>query len=86
MPTIAAEALAAIVCDIFLACNTPPERARIAADSLTLANLKGHGSHGVIRVLEYVPWIEKGWIVPETTWQAIRAIATDSGVRTRGAA
>ena len=34
-----------------------PERARICADHLVSANLKGHDSHGVGMAPSYVAWI-----------------------------
>jgi uncharacterized oxidoreductase len=64
--------LTAFVRDIFEACGVEENTAQTVADSLVLANLKGHDSHGVIRVLEYVPWIEKGWIVPSAQLEVVR--------------
>ena len=54
MPTVAVAPLTTFVRDIFVAYGVPAGKAEIVARSLVLANLKGHDSHGVIRVIEYV--------------------------------
>jgi uncharacterized oxidoreductase len=72
MPILTAAALTAFVRDIFAASGVGPDAAQIVAESLVDANLKGHDSHGVIRVLEYVAWIEKGWIVPDAQLEIVR--------------
>lgn len=72
MPTIQSEALAAFVQDIFIAYGVPESKAETVAISLTLGNLKGHDSHGVIRVIEYVDWIAKGWIAPSAELEIVR--------------
>lgn len=41
-----------------------PERARICADHLVAANLKGHDSHGVGMAPSYVAWIKAGKLHP----------------------
>jgi uncharacterized oxidoreductase len=38
------------------------EEAQIVAEALVEANLEGHDSHGVIRVPEYIKWMEEGRI------------------------
>lgn len=76
MPTVEAAPLTAFVRAIFAAYGVPPETAQIVAKSLVLANLQGHDSHGVIRVVEYVPWMERGWIVAEAQLEVVRE--TDS--------
>lgn len=45
---------------IFRAVGSSPEGARIVADSLVGANLVGHDSHGIMRIPEYVAWVEQG--------------------------
>src|SRR5687768_4692229 len=57
---------------IFVAWGTPESAARTVAQSLVLGNLKGHDSHGVIRVIEYVDWIERGWIQPAAALQIVK--------------
>jgi hydroxycarboxylate dehydrogenase B len=41
-----------------------PERARICAEHLVTANLKGHDSHGVGMAPSYVIWIRSGKLIP----------------------
>ena len=62
MPTVAARELDDLVQRIFVAAGSPVETARTVAQSLVLANLKGVDSHGVVRVAEYVPLIDRGRI------------------------
>ena len=37
-----------------------------------LANLKGHDSHGVIRIIEYVDWVKRGWVDPAGQLEVVR--------------
>ena len=41
-----------------------PERARVCAEHLVAANLKGHDSHGVGMAPQYVRWIQAGGLKP----------------------
>ena len=52
--------LAALVRSIFANAGMSPEHARIVADVLVWAELRGMGTHGVMRVPRYVDWIRKG--------------------------
>lgn len=72
MPVVAADALTDFVQKTFVACGVPEGKAETVARSLVLGNLKGHDSHGVIRVLEYVDWIACGWIVPDAELEVVR--------------
>ena len=45
--------------DIFEAAGATPEEARIVGEALAEANLEGHDSHGVVRISEYVGWMEE---------------------------
>ncbi|MDP6357268.1 MAG: Ldh family oxidoreductase [Planctomycetota bacterium] len=76
MPVIEPEALQTFVTDIFLGKGVPEEVAATVADSLVLGNLKGHDSHGFIRVIEYVNWIDRGWIRPEGELEIIKDTGT----------
>ena len=49
---------------IFIANDIPPDIAQQVSESLVLANLSGHDSHGVIRIIEYVDWTARKWINP----------------------
>lgn len=72
MPILAEESLTAFVREIFTAYGVPSQKAEIVARSLVQGNLKGHDSHGIIRVIEYVAWMEKGWIVPDAELEILR--------------
>lgn len=72
MPVLDPDALTAFVRDIFAAYGVPPETAQTVAKSLVLANLKGHDSHGVIRVADYIAWTRQGWIVPDAKLEVVR--------------
>jgi uncharacterized oxidoreductase len=64
MPLLDVRTLTHLATQILERSGADPEAARTVAESLVLANLKGHDSHGVIRVPDYVDWIDRGWIVP----------------------
>jgi LDH2 family malate/lactate/ureidoglycolate dehydrogenase len=65
MPTFAAGDLKQLIQVILEASGTPEQSARHVADSLIDANLAGHDSHGVIRVLQYLEEVEKGALDPK---------------------
>ena len=54
MPTIKAETLERVTRDIFVAWGVPKDDAACVAEQLVLANLRGHDSHGAIRIPQYV--------------------------------
>jgi uncharacterized oxidoreductase len=60
MPIVKAEDLEARTARIFTARGVPPADAAWVATLLVRANLRGHDSHGVIRVAQYVASMEKG--------------------------
>ena len=60
MPTLQASELKQFAAAIFTASGTASAEAEIVADSLVAANLVGHDSHGVMRIPEYVAWVEEG--------------------------
>jgi hydroxycarboxylate dehydrogenase B len=62
MPTLTAAQLTNLASDIFHAAGAGVPEARTVAEALVEANLEGHDSHGVVRVPEYVEWMEQGWI------------------------
>jgi uncharacterized oxidoreductase len=64
MPTIKAETLERITRDIFGAWGVPGDDAACVAQQLVLANLRGHDSHGVIRIPQYVRGLKTGEINP----------------------
>ena len=64
MPNVAPERLRKITADIFEAANVPAEEAQIISEILVDANLAGHDSHGVIRIPQYMGFIDSGQINP----------------------
>jgi LDH2 family malate/lactate/ureidoglycolate dehydrogenase len=60
MPTLHHAALETLARDIFQAITVPPAGAAWMAQLLVRANLRGHDSHGVIRVPQYVSSWRKG--------------------------
>ena len=76
MPRIKSDVLKDFTARIFRAYGLRHDVADIVADSLVLGNLKGHDSHGVIRVMEYVDWLAKGWLNADAEMKVVR----DDGV------
>ena len=60
MPILSAEALTLFVTRLFTAAGVPEDDAWRVASSLVGANLRGHDSHGVMRVPQYIDYLEKG--------------------------
>ncbi len=60
MPIVKAEDLEAQAARIFAARGVPEPDARWIATLLVRANLRGHDSHGVIRIWQYVASMERG--------------------------
>lgn len=60
MPNIAPDTLERLVRDIFTGWGAPPDDAAWVATMLVRANLRGHDSHGVIRVPHYVRSLKAG--------------------------
>lgn len=58
-----ARATEGFVASIFAATGSEAEEAAAIASHLVEANLRGHDSHGVIRVHKYVAWLEAGEVV-----------------------
>ncbi|MBV8819963.1 MAG: Ldh family oxidoreductase [Acidobacteriaceae bacterium] len=62
MPTFPAPELKTISRNIFQAAGATADESSIVADALVEANLAGHDSHGVLRIPEYVRWMEQGLV------------------------
>jgi hydroxycarboxylate dehydrogenase B len=60
VPTFPAETLLAFTRSLFVAAGVPPDEAGVVARSLVDANLCGHDSHGVIRVVQYLGALADG--------------------------
>lgn len=60
VPTFSADVLRSFVTQVFEAARVPPDEAARVAQSLVDANLAGHDSHGVIRVVQYLQALQDG--------------------------
>ena len=59
MPTFTPADLRNFTDQVFQSVGVKPNEARTVAHSLIEANLVGHDSHGVMRIPEYVKWVEQ---------------------------
>ncbi|KYH40447.1 MAG: dehydrogenase [Candidatus Bathyarchaeota archaeon B26-2] len=76
MPIFTAEDLKTVGFEIFKAAGAPSDEARLVSEMLVNANLDGHDSHGVIRVLQYVKSIREGKIKPGVKVEVLRETPT----------
>jgi len=65
MPNLDAGRLERLTRDIFVARGVPPDDAAWIASMLVRANLRGHDSHGVIRIPQYVASLTGGTLNPK---------------------
>lgn len=56
---------------LFEAVGTPAETSAFIANSLVAANLTGHDSHGVIRILQYIEVVESGALDPKAEAEVV---------------
>ena len=75
MITKSAEQLTKIGYEIFLRVGAPHSTAKRVSSALVDANLTGHDSHGVFRIMEYLDRIEDKEIMPE----ALPSVLDESG-------
>ena len=64
MPRFSPQQLTAIAQAVFTAAGLEQDEASIVAEHLVQANVVGHDSHGVLRIPEYLAWMEAGDVVP----------------------
>jgi uncharacterized oxidoreductase len=76
VPTVPAPRLETLATGIFAALGVPEADARWTASLLVRANLRGHDSHGVIRVPQYVDSIRKGETNPRPAVRISRETET----------
>ncbi|MDA9113972.1 malate/lactate/ureidoglycolate dehydrogenase [Alphaproteobacteria bacterium] len=53
-----------LISEIFQAKACNDYEAKTIAERLCGSNLKGHDSHGIVRVPRYVEWMERDWVFP----------------------
>ena len=76
MEAIAPDRLQALATRIFAALDVPQDDASWVAQLLVRANLRGHDSHGVIRVPQYVGSIRKGETHPRPAMRVLAETPT----------
>ncbi|MDA0270483.1 MAG: Ldh family oxidoreductase [Chloroflexi bacterium] len=76
MPAIPAQALEGYVARIFVAAGSPEAEAHAVAEHLVGANLRGHDSHGVIRVPVYLALVRSGGLTPGGPTTVLRESAS----------
>jgi len=76
MPVIQADRLEALTREIFVALGTPEEDARWIATLLVRSNLRGHDSHGVIRIPQYAAAVKRGDTNPKPTIRVVSETPT----------
>lgn len=64
MPTFTADKLRLVSETILEAAGAPADAARTVSNALVEANLVGHDSHGVMRLMSYVDFVRRGQIQP----------------------
>lgn len=60
MPTMSATELSGFAAELLAAVGVSRDEATLVATSLVGANLRGHDSHGVMRLPQYIEFIERG--------------------------
>jgi len=76
MAILSAAYLGEVISAIFVALGAPSSVAKTVSNSLVEANLMGHDSHGVIRVIDYLKKIADGKINPQAEPEIVRETAT----------
>lgn len=76
MPTILATPLTDFAARLLAAGGLPADEAQLIAVSLVGSNLRGHDSHGVMRVPSYLEACRKGEVMPGATFTILQS--TDS--------
>jgi uncharacterized oxidoreductase len=80
VPTLPASRLEDLVSRIFAALGTPEADARWIATLLVRANLRGHDSHGVIRIPQYVGAVRESRVNPRPSMQVLQETSTTAVV------
>ncbi len=76
MPTIPAATLKEFALELLVAGGVGREEAGLVADSLVGANLRGHDSHGVMRIPYYLDTVAKGEVVPGAEFKVMKESPT----------
>ncbi|OYV83311.1 MAG: dehydrogenase [Planctomycetia bacterium 21-64-5] len=83
MPAIPADQLTEFAAELLAKGGVGAEEANLVAHSLVDANLRGHDSHGVMRIPSYLEWVAKGDVVPNAPFTVVKqsptSLAADGG-------
>jgi uncharacterized oxidoreductase len=83
VPTLSAETLGSFVERLFIGSGVPADEARVVTANLVGANLRGHDSHGVLRVPQYLDFLRNGLYHVGVPLEILREtpamVATDGG-------
>src|SRR5689334_236905 len=66
----------ALVSAIFVGAGAPLDIAAHVANHLVESNLAGHDSHGIMRVPEYIRWMDAGNLVPSARPKIVQETET----------
>jgi uncharacterized oxidoreductase len=80
MPTLTAQKIEDIAFHAFRAAGASDDAARVVAEHLRDANLAGHDSHGLLRILQYTSQIKSGVIDPKATPEVVDETPTTAQV------
>ncbi len=76
MPVLSADVLSDFSNRLFLAGGLDPEAAAIVSTSLVEANLRGHDSHGVMRIPFYIGRVADGGLNPKSRLTVVKESAS----------
>ena len=72
MPTLPADTLLSFARALFVAGGVPADEAEVVAGSLVGANLAGHDSHGLIRIVQYLGAVADGRLKPGAPFAVLK--------------
>ena len=71
MPNLTPSHLRKVGAEVLQAAGAQPQEAAVVADALVEANLAGIDSHGVMRIPEYVRYLEQNLVIPGAEFQVM---------------
>ena len=80
MPTLTAPQIRTILLRILEAKQVSPAEAAIVADELCDANLVGHDSHGIMRIVQYCQMLDEGYFRPGSPFEVLSESAVTAVV------
>ncbi|MBT5019926.1 MAG: Ldh family oxidoreductase, partial [Planctomicrobium sp.] len=72
MPTLKQSQLFELANRILVGAGIPAEDAKIVAQELSDANIVGHDSHGVMRLMQYVEFVQDGYVKPGGNFEVVK--------------